>query len=124
MSATVSAWFASVSVLLSTIAALLAAVRLSSVPRLRSLKSEVASLRSDLDELQQLLKRMDARDRMRAVRRGESPTTEPESSESSRTTSNRRRNGAPDPFTSPEEWKRHMRAAHPPIGRHTPPENS
>jgi hypothetical protein len=64
-----------------------------------------------------LLKRIDARDRMRQVRSGK--TEEIESSSTTR----RSKNAKPDPLAQPAEWKAYMRAQHPAIGVHNPPKD-
>jgi hypothetical protein len=101
------AYGASALALLVAIAAMLAAVRHSSARRIRSCESKLATLSSDMDELGSLLKAMDARDRMRAVRARQEPR-----SESSPTPTD-----VPNPYTNPAEWKRHMRARGIPIAR-------
>lgn len=57
-----------------------------------SCESRVRTLEADLTELQELLKRMDARDRMRRVRAAKDQVDE-----------------EPDPFKDPVGWKLYMR---------------
>lgn len=59
----------------------------------QSLKSQVSGLAERIDALEELLQRIDARDRMRKVRAGraEEPGT--------------------NPYTDPDGWKQRMRAA-------------
>jgi hypothetical protein len=96
------AWIACASGLVSLLAVILAAARLSKGPRLRSLGSKVDTLQSDYDELLAVVKRMDARDRMRQVRAGKT-TEEDGSSSPTRPTK------GPDPIKDPVAWKRWMR---------------
>jgi hypothetical protein len=111
-----SAWVASGSALVSLLGAITAAIQLSKARRLRSIASRVDSLESDWLELQALIRRMDARDRMRSVR-----AAKEESSTSPTTPTKRRMNGRPDPITQPAEWKAWMRENFPP-GAHAPKE--
>lgn len=94
-----SVWIALGSLAAAIGAALLAAVRRYRDPQLRSLASAIASLQADSAEVSELLRKLEARDRMRRVRRGLG------SESSERTISD-----VPDPYTNPAEWKKAMRA--------------
>ncbi len=59
----------------------------------QSLKSQVSGLEERLTELETLLQRIDARDRMRKVRAGRTAEAEP------------------NPYQDPEGWKARMRAS-------------
>ncbi len=70
-----------------------AAAELSQDRGMPLLKSQVSGLAERLDAMEELLKRIDARDRMRSVRLGKRATAADE----------------PDPFTDPQGWKSAMR---------------
>jgi len=100
----VYAWIACVSALVSALGALVVEVRLSKVPKLRSLLSRVEGLETELSEMGALLKRIDARDRMRAVRSAKTDQTD---------SSSPTKENAPDPIREPLAWKRYMQQHHP-----------
>lgn len=107
----VCVWIASASVLLSVLAACLAAARLSKAPKLRSLLSRLDGCETELLEMGALLKRIDARDRMRAVRSGKTAETD--------SSSQTKANDCPDAYADPVGWKKWKTINEPPhIGRH------
>lgn len=65
--------------------------RPSTAPQKCSCESRVSTLEADMSELEKLLQRMDARDRMRKVRAARDDS------------------GEPDPHRDPAAWKAHMR---------------
>lgn len=107
-SVSLSALAAFVWALVAAVSAALAGIQLSRARALRSHVSRLACLEAEVSELQLLLKRMDARDRMRAIR-ASSPDPESQSSQTPTETQ-------PNPFTDPAEWKRYMRARAPTVG--------
>ncbi len=116
MTELVYALAAFVCALISCGAALRAAGPRSLARKLRSLQSSFDTLQADYSELLEILKRLDARDKMRSVRAGR----EPESS--APTTPRKRMNGRPDPITDPNAWKAWMRESNPTVGVHKPPQ--
>lgn len=100
---------ASLCALVTALVALYVAARPFRDRRYLSLRSASDSLRADYDELLLLVKRMDARDKMRQVRMGRSESESPPSTRS-------KANGRPDPMTHPNEWKAYMRETQPLVG--------
>jgi hypothetical protein len=98
MVAMLSVWSAWASLAISIVAVLLAAVRLSSGPAVRSLRSEVASLKAESAEVTELLRKLENRDRMRRVRAGLTSESSPKTISE-----------LPDPYANPQEWKKAMR---------------
>lgn len=101
---------ASLSTLLSLLAALFAAARRFRDPALRSLQSSVAALRAGHDEHERILVAQEARDRMRRVR---AAARDPSSSSP---IPPENPNEKPDPYKDPVAWKRWMREHNPAIG--------
>lgn len=83
----------------------------SMAQKLRSLESSFGSLNTDVSEIWALLRRLDARDRMRKIRAGE--TNQTGDLLQSSTTSSK----APNPHTHPNEWKAWMRHHKPPSAK-------
>ena len=94
-----------------------AAALLFRARRYRSLASRCDGLEAEVSELTSLLKRMDARDRMRAIRASDRAEDSPSS-----TTPIMRRDAKPDAIADPQAWKTWMRAKYPAIGPHRPPQ--
>lgn len=109
------AWFAFASATVALLAALAAVASLSKARKHRSLPSRLDLVESQLEEYFALLKKMDNRDRMRAVRLNRTDQGE----SSSRTKSDK-----PDPHTNPEGWKRWMRQHAPPSALTHPKEET
>ena len=96
---------ACVSALLSLCAVLIAVIRPYKDRRHLSLLSRVEACEAAWNEMEALLKRIDARDRMRAIRSGRTEQTD--SSSPTKT------DGKPDPVLDPQGWKKWMREHEP-----------
>jgi len=112
----VSVWLAIAPVIAAWSAVALAGFQLSKARRLRSLGSRCDCLEADLAEISAVIRKMDARDRMRTIR-----ANRPETDGSSETPIRRRPAGKPDAIQNPQEWKTWMRENYPAVGVHSPP---
>ena len=95
------------SIAISITAALYAVGPPSSARRLRSVQSKLDTLSSDYAEVLDMVKRLDARDRMRAVRAGRTVESSPSQTQPG---------SPPNPNTDPVAWKAYMRTHHPAQG--------